>query len=416
MECQDFNEDGIKCVKDESVNDLIIVNKDENRVNQVPHLSIQQIFQNEIDETIQSANELTSNNNLANLMDCQDNILNGKESCKVNDLAFFLQEINDFDRNNESESELSDSSSSADNDMLNEKQQKSLKFKNAIIKLCIDYIHTIPHIAIDDLLKILNENTDISFPKNATTLLKTPRKTEIHSMETGQYCHYGLKRAISIFLSKIVHKGINIDYIELLVNIDGAPLAKFSEKGIWIISCSETILKDVELIGIYHGEDKPVDSNNLLKMFVEEITFFINNGLKYNGKNYIIKLHALVCDTPAKAYILKVKYHTGYSSCTKCKIEGEYLCNRVCFPESTSNLRTDFEFKEYCYVDDGYQNERTILCDIPNFKPVTNIVLDYMHLISLGVTLQLIKLWLDGPTTCKISEQQRELISDKLVN
>lgn len=154
-------------------------------------------------------------------------------------------------------------------------------------------------------------------------------------------------------------------------------------------------MKTVQVVGIYHGEDKPKDSNTLLQKFVNDLIKLQDNGIDYNTKHYEIKLVGLICDTPAKAYILKVKYHTGYWSCTKCRIKGEW-CNKLCFPGSCGELRTDLSFKEYAYADDGlndgYQQGRSILCDIDGFGLVTNVPIDYMHLVCLGVTLKLIEL------------------------
>ena len=268
---------------------------------------------------------------------------------------------------------------------------------------------------VNDILTELRNNTDEPFPKNTRTLLKTPRSTEIHNMETGHYYHYGIRSAITTFVTISLHKGITLDCIELVVNIDGAPLAISSEKGLWIISCSENTVKEVEVIGIYHGEDKPSDCNILLKMFCEEMTLLINNSIEYKEKTYPVKFHALVCDAPVKAYVLNVKYHTGYNSCTKCDIEGDYQHHKVCFPAGSGALRTDEGFKNYLYVDD-HQHGRTILCDIPNFGCVTNVVIDYMHLICLGVMLKMIELWINGTTNVKLSDLQRKDISDKLVN
>lgn len=183
------------------------------------------------------------------------------------------------------------------------------------------------------------------FPKTARTLLKTPRSTEIFTMGAGQYCHYGLESAVLTFITKLEEKNLYPDCLELLVNIDGAPLTKSSEKGLWIISCSESILKNVEVVGIFYGQDKPSDSNVLVDKFVAELIKLINEGIVHNEKHYKLKLHALICDTPAKAYILKIKYHTGYWSCTKCKIKGEW-CNKLCFPGECPTFRTDIGFQE----------------------------------------------------------------------
>lgn len=52
----------------------------------------------------------------------------------------------------------------------------------------------------------------------------------------------------------------------------------------------------------------------------------MENGLYFKC---IIKL--IFADAPAKSFILNVKGQTGYSSCTKCWNEGEYLEQRILF-------------------------------------------------------------------------------------
>lgn len=52
------------------------------------------------------------------------------------------------------------------------------------------------------------------------------------------------------------------------------------------------------------------------------------NGLIVNHVKRKISINAYCCDAPAKAFILKIKNHTGFSSCTRCTIDGKYL-NKV---------------------------------------------------------------------------------------
>jgi len=51
----------------------------------------------------------------------------------------------------------------------------------------------------------------------------------------------------------------------------------------------------------------------------------------------------LLFDAVAKASILKIKGHSGYSSCTKCTQEGEYF-DHVVFPDIHFTKRTDDDF------------------------------------------------------------------------
>jgi len=68
-----------------------------------------------------------------------------------------------------------------------------------------------------------------------------------------------------------------------------------------------------------------------LKDFVDEIKDMSKMALTSMAGIYNADL-ALICDTPAKAFVLCVKGHAGYSNCKKCQIEGENIRNRLCFP------------------------------------------------------------------------------------
>ena len=78
-------------------------------------------------------------------------------------------------------------------------------------------------------------------------------------MHEGQYIHINLKSIVEIFIAAYKENSITDTCIKLMLSVDGAPLAKVSEKGLWIISISEITMDLVEVAGIYHGLDKPKD-------------------------------------------------------------------------------------------------------------------------------------------------------------
>lgn len=123
-------------------------------------------------------------------------------------------------------------------------------------------------------------------------------------------------------------------------------------------------MKSVYVIGLYYGEGKPKNANEFLKLFVDEAIALTNNGINYEGQLIKIEIKAIICDAPAKSFILCVKGHTGYDSCTKCLIEGENIEGRVCFPYTFNiMLRTDEKFLTGSYSLD-YQTDDTILKNI----------------------------------------------------
>lgn len=97
------------------------------------------------------------------------------------------------------------------------------------------------------------------------------------------------------------------------------------------------------VVGISHGEGKP-DPDIFLKEFVDEMTLLVTSGTIIDDKYIEIKFHNLICDVPAKAYLLNTKGHTGFYSCYKCDIRGRSIKGpgmkrkQICFASSNFNL------------------------------------------------------------------------------
>ena len=151
-------------------------------------------------------------------------------------------------------------------------------------------------------------------------------------------------------------------------------------------------------------------NQTFLKTFVNEAMHFVKNGFIYNDKNYHAWLHGLVCKTPVKASAMKVKGHVGYSSCTKCTVEGQYNHRRICFPGEDA-IRTDQEF--FQQTDEDYHSGVSILTEIPNFGLVDNTPLDYMHVVLLGVMRKLMVLWLDKPSSVKLPSAKVKIVFER---
>ena len=81
------------------------------------------------------------------------------------------------------------------------------------------------------------------------------------------------------------------------------------------------------------------------------------------------------------------------------------------FPEMNSALRTDDTFKQMS--DKSHHREPTPLMDA-GINCVSDMVLDYMHLVCLGVVRRLIMLWIWGPLKCRQSHRMVSGISDHL--
>jgi len=127
----------------------------------------------------------------------------------------------------------------------------------------------------------------------------------------------------------------------------------------------------VFLIGCYFGKSKPADANKFLQAFVDDINILIDNGITYNDITFSVSIHSIVCDALAKSFITFTKGHTGYFSCSKCTIEGEFIANRVCFLDFNCQNRTDISFRNQ--DQEEHHLDRSVLLDIQNFNIISQI-------------------------------------------
>lgn len=246
-------------------------------------------------------------------------------------------------------------------------------------------------------------------------LLQTPRNASVHikSVSGGRYVHFGitsgLKRSITIYSEFITENKIKLN-----VNIDGLPISKSSGSQLWpIIASIENI--DIHtlpfIIGIYHGMSKPNDANEFLHDFVNEFILLSQTGIIVSNTKYTVILNAILCDVPAKSFITYTKGHTGYFSCKKCTQEGDFVCNKVIFPETDNILRTNDTFKYRTQMEHHTGDSILEKLDI---GMVSQIPLDYMHLVCLGVMKRLLQLWVRGSKGIRLSVDDIKSVSRHL--
>lgn len=275
-------------------------------------------------------------------------------------------------------------------------------------------------IALSALLLLLRV-FDNTLPLDARTLLGTLRKTENVAMCDGIYHHFGLERAVENIIYEKTSKGVKDKNIKLMFNVDSVPISKSGTASFWLILCSDINSETVYPVGAFYGKNKPVDANEFLDSFVQEAIIICNNGVKNNN----VTIEGIVCDAPAKSFVLYLKGHTGYDSCSKCLIKGE--CHRppaltrgkkkkgrVCFPGiGPFILKNDEDFKLNKY--NSLQSDvLTVLSKLPGFGCVSSIPLDYMHLILLGVMKKLIYQWVVR-TAKRLPPDVIQTISDRLL-
>ncbi|EFN71874.1 hypothetical protein EAG_07199, partial [Camponotus floridanus] len=202
--------------------------------------------------------------------------------------------------------------------------------------------------------------------------------------------------------------------INLGINIDGLPLSKSSTSSLWPILGCVLPYKEIFIIGAYYGPKKPTNCNEFLQDFVEEMIELANNGIFLCEKFYNIQIKQILCDAPAKAFILNIKGHSGYFSCTKCVIEGEYRNRRICFVDIYAAKRTNNDFLNE--TDDNFHLGCTNLKQIPQLHFIENIPLDYMHLLCLGVMRKCLYMWTTGDLKVRLQSHKCQILSSNLEN
>ncbi|XP_031356986.1 uncharacterized protein LOC116180936 [Photinus pyralis] len=276
----------------------------------------------------------------------------------------------------------------------------------------------IPRTAVNDLLALLRRNGHCDLPNDSRTLLSTPRNSAnfIETFSSGRYAHFGVYEQLKDSIVKHYPKNQYPTEVNLLINIDGLPLSKSSAIQFWPILCailSSEFYTTPFPIGIFEGNTKPDDVNQFLKKFVDETNTILQSSIILDHKTIVVKLHAIVCDAPAKAYVCGIKNHTGYFGCPKCIQQGEFIENRVVFTETSSSERTDASFKNRIHPE--HHRETTALEKLP-IGMVSQVGLDYMHLVCLGVMKRLLQFWVKGKLNIRLKPNKLEEASSKLIS
>jgi hypothetical protein len=241
---------------------------------------------------------------------------------------------------------------------------------------------------VGGLLSVLRTHACFEhLPKTKKGLIKLyHNKVVTKSVQPGKYYHFSITQGIVDTLKSTKIKDLeNVSTLKLAVGIDGFKLANSSNNSFWGIAGSVSNLPQSSLfsIGIYEGEKKPKCVDDFLGAFVEEMVELANFGIKYKDKWFSVDFDALVCDTPAKAFVLQTLGHVGKISCIRCKAVGSRAENTTYFPTERGPCRSETDFRDQVQLAHHIGNSP--LLPIPRFKFTENVPLDYMHLFLLGV-------------------------------
>lgn len=356
-------------------------------------------------------------NNEFNYYSDPTNIFQSSQS-KCNDMHLNIDilDTDNFDKIYFSSDDDTSSSEMEEDDIYNGYDNLS-HFRYLIMHWAIDY--NIPLLALNKLLVLLKTHKCFeALPKDARTIMgkntKGPSEM-LTAVAPGIYHHFGILKGIERNLTKCVEDNYKI---EIVVGIDGLPLFKSKSEQLWpILAFIRPESNNVFPIGIYCGKEKPANSNDFIKQFIDEAKMLYHNGISIKNKKYEFSVYTLCCDVPAKSFVLQIKGHSGFFSCTRCEVEGEYLSNRICFPyNSPSNRPPQRTHQNYILQskEEHHAGATSLIATLPNFDVVTSFSLDYMHLVCLGVVRKLLLLWIRGPNTIRYPSWKIKQISNSL--
>ena len=271
--------------------------------------------------------------------------------------------------------------------------------------------HNLPREGSNELLSILRDHGH-RLPSDVRTLLKTPKYCEVVEKCGGTYIYYGLETGLVKILKQNPHFFSKNDSISIEINIDGLPLFKSTRQQFWPILCAFNKFQPF-VVALYYGSTKPNNVSEFMMDFLREYKELHENDLDFHGKLFRVNLKVFICDSPARSFIKCIKQHNAYNSCERCVIKGTWE-GRVVFNDvQISDSRTEEGFRSHIYHD--HQTGISPLIE-HNIPCIESFVLDYMHLVCLGVTKRLLIFLKSGPRKCKLSSRQINEISDCLLH
>ncbi|XP_060860911.1 uncharacterized protein LOC132938225 isoform X1 [Metopolophium dirhodum] len=347
--------------------------------------------------------------------------------------GFSINSLNEAD--NEFENDLFSSDSDFDEDFdTNDQLKISCSFdmyedEDCILKSLAKWAvaHNITLNSLSSLLKVLKCHKCFKdIPVDARTVLKTDKPNQCNDIQIvspGLYYHFGVSNGLNSLGDMLVHFD---DVIKIVIGIDGLPLTKSSSSTFWPIlgyarypAINPYSQHNIFIIGLYWGKEKPQSCNDYLKYLVSELKDLYTNGMQTKFGKKIVIVDTFCCDCPAKSFILSVKGHAGYSSCIRCRIEGERINNTTCFLETNFSKRTHSDFLNRVDDDHHITSTVSILTEIPGINIVEDFSLDYMHLVCLGVMKKMLLLWLgvskNAPVNVRIPSRSVNNISKHLL-
>lgn len=177
--------------------------------------------------------------------------------------------------------------------------------------------------AFESLLRILNSKIP-NLSKCSKTIMKTPPAAVVE-MNNGYYVHFGFDAGLKKYLNSLE---IIPPEICLNCSTDGTSLYNGTKDELWPILSNIVGTNYVFTVGCFTGKEKPKNPDSFMEQFLKELHNLEQYGFDFNNVNIKIKPKAFVFDAPGRAFVLQIKYPTGFSCCTKCTVVGETIAKK----------------------------------------------------------------------------------------
>lgn len=233
----------------------------------------------------------------------------------------------------------------------------------------------------------------------------------IIEIANGEYCHFGLYDHICMALKDGFEPqkpclNTKEKTFQISLFIDGLQIHKATHKNFWAILGSVPGAKNDApfCVGVYYSEKHhPSSFVAFLRLLISDLEGLRNKSFTVNNCDYTFSFGGpIICDTPARCDVKDIKGHSGYCSCDKCIAHGAHI-GKIHFPfhekingqYAFNLLRTNENFRDRSFP----QHHRSVFStsafeEIPDVDMVLDFVIDYMHMMCLGVMKKLLYTWL----------------------
>ncbi|CAH8292682.1 unnamed protein product [Schistosoma rodhaini] len=213
--------------------------------------------------------------------------------------------------------------------------QKPLSRKEKINRILM-HLMTSTYLSIRDADRVLNEFRLIvpDLPTSIRSILRTCTSVQPKSISSGVYYHLGLKTSLLRYVELWLCT-CDFDSLQLYINVDGLSMSRSSSQHLWPVlgRIVAPRLSDVFMIGIYGGNTKPAQFNEISADTISEIKEMTETGLlsvRFN-KYIAIKLSAVICDAPARSDVRYTVNHNAKVGCDRCVVNGRRLDGTMTF-------------------------------------------------------------------------------------